>query len=88
MMPFETVFGHLIRKTLYAVRSNDELLIYEAYGAMTMARALDAITKKEAECINTALIVNWINNPADRKKYAKEITEDSVMSNIRRPHGT
>lgn len=39
MMPFETVFGHLIRKTLYAVRSNDELLIYEAYGAMTMARA-------------------------------------------------
>ena len=80
----DETFRYLMRETLYAVRSNDELLVYKTYGAMSMAHSLGAITDKEARCLNTALVVNWMNDPAGRERYAKEITEDSIMKNVRR----
>jgi hypothetical protein len=83
-MTNETPFEYLMRETLYAVRSNEERLVYEVYGAMGMAHSLGAITDREARCFNTALVVNWMNNPADREKYAKEISRDSVIANVNR----
>ena len=46
----------------YAKRSKSRVLLYEAYGAVKMARELNAICYNEFRELNTAAVRNGINN--------------------------
>lgn len=72
------IFELLVHEAAYAIRSNNENLVYECLGSLRMARRLGAITKEENRRIEKALIPGWINNVAHREELAKTITEEEI----------
>ncbi len=70
----ENTYHKLCNDALYAIRSNNESLIYECLGAARMAKVLDAINAAEFRHIEKALIPGWINNVAHRKELMDTIT--------------
>lgn len=64
------IFEKLCKDVGYAIRSNNENLIYECYGAAKMARTLEAISKEQFDRLHRTLIPGWINNVAHRKELS------------------
>lgn len=64
------IFEKLCKNVGYAIRSNNENLIYECYGAAKMARALEAISKEQFDRLHRTLIPGWINNVAHREELS------------------
>ena len=56
------LYDRLMEEIEYAKRSKSRVLLYEAYGAVKMARELNAICYNEFRELNTAAVRNGINN--------------------------
>lgn len=56
------LYDRLMEEIEYAKRSKSRVLLYEAYGAVKMARELNAICYDEFKELNTAAVRNGINN--------------------------
>lgn len=68
------LYERLVRKAVYAIRSNDEHLVYQTYGETTMAYDLDAINKEQFHSLHDALAHDWMNAGSElRAGYAKTV---------------
>ena len=56
------LYDRLMEEIEYAKCSKSRVLLYEAYGAVKMARELNAICYDEFKELNTAAVRNGINN--------------------------
>ena len=63
-MEEKTIMDQLIREANFALASESRDLVYQAYGSAKMAYQLGAITWDEFLQLNTALVVNGLNNLA------------------------
>lgn len=72
------IFVKLCKDAAYAIRSRDDYLIYECYGAAGMAKRLRGITKEEYDKLHRALIPGWLNNVAHQKELAKTMTWEQI----------
>ena len=59
-----SIFNQLKKEIEYALNSKSLTLVYQAYGAVKMARQLEAITKERSFELNDMVIVNGINKPS------------------------
>ena len=68
------LYKRLAKEAVYAIRSNNDCLVYQTYGKATMAFELDAISKEQFYSLNDALVCNWMNAGDKRRAdYAEMI---------------
>ena len=60
------IFSGLERDAKYALNSHSRDLVYQTYGAASMARSLGAITHDQYMRLSAMLVTNALNNPRCR----------------------
>lgn len=71
----KNVYDGLIKDARYALNSINRDLVYQTYGAASMAYELGAITKEQFYDLNDMLIRDGLNDPSGWRRRAKEATE-------------